>query len=327
MKIVHSNILLGILFSLYIEDGLQLYAQQQPGHYLQQPGSYEMILGDVKITALSDGSINQELKKLLINITDEEIDHLTSENFQTDENEASVNAYLFRLDGKLMMVDAGTSDLYGPSLGFLPQNLRKAGYDPLQIDIILITHIHTDHTGGLMDGDKMVFPNATIYVNKTELDYWTSDDVYQNAPADKKKYFVEAREKILPYLKSGKIKTFEFGEELFPGLTPLSAVGHTPGHTIYELISDNEKLVFWGDLLHAAAVQFPNPDVTIVYDIDQEQAAITRKEAFADAARNKYWIAADHISFPGIGHIKSDGKKSYRWYPINYTTNPTGKGQ
>jgi len=325
MKITRSNLLFGSLFSLFVGIHAELPAQQIPP-YLKQPSSYEMVLGDVKITALSDGSVNQVLKDLLINTTDEEIDHLTSENFQTDENEASVNAYLFKLDNKLMMVDAGTSDLYGPSLGFLPRNLLKAGYDPKQIDVILVTHIHTDHTGGLMDGNKIVFPNATVYVSKTELDFWLGEENYKKAPADKKVYFEQARERILPYVKAGKVKTFTFGKELFPGLTPLAAQGHTPGHTFYQLVSKNEKIVFWGDLLHSAAVQFPNPDVRIVYDIDPDQAAMTRKKAFTDAAQNKYWIAADHLSYPGIGHIKKEGN-GYRWYPINYTIDPTGKGQ
>src|SRR5690606_5812174 len=184
MKIKRSKLLFGTLFSLFVGIHAELPAQQR-SPYLKQPSSYEMVLGDVKITALSDGSVNQVLKDLLINTTDEEIDHLTAENFQTDENEASVNAYLFKLDNKLMMVDAGTADLYGPSLGFLPRNLLKAGYDPKQIDVILVTHIHTDHTGGLMDGDKMVFPNATVYVSKPELDFWLSEESYKNAPADK----------------------------------------------------------------------------------------------------------------------------------------------
>lgn len=323
MKILKLNMLLSVILSLYMASQSELYAQ----NYLQQPSSYEMMLGDIKITALSDGSINQELNKLLTNTTEQEIDQLTAENFQSDENQASVNAYLFHLEGKLMMVDAGTSDLYGPSLGFLPQNLQKAGYDPSQIDVILITHIHTDHTGGLMDGNKMVFPNATVYISEAESNYWLSDSIYKNAPEDKRVYFDQAREKILPYLNAGKIRTFQFDKELFPGLKPLAAKGHTPGHTIYQLVSGNEKIMFWGDLLHSAAVQFPNPDVTIIYDVDQKEAAASRKKAFADAAKNKYWIAADHISFPGIGHIKSNDQGGYRWFPINYTIDPNGKGQ
>lgn len=226
------------------------------------------MLGEIEITAFSDGSINQELKKLLTNTSPKEIDQLTKENFQSDEVEASINTFLFHLNGKTIMIDAGTSELYGPSLGHLPANLRRQGVGPKSIDVILITHIHTDHTGGLMDGDEMVFPNSTVYIAKKELDFWMSDKNYKNASEDKKQYFKEARMKVLPYMKAGKVKTFEFGTELFSGLTPLPAVGHTPGHTPYRLVSKNETMLFCGDLIHVTAVQFPNPDVTIIYDID-----------------------------------------------------------
>lgn len=301
-------------------------AQNRKNQYLDQASAYKMKLGAIEITTFSDGSVNQELKKLLLNTTPTEIDRLTKENFQSDNVEASVNTFLFDLDHQTIMIDAGTSDLYGPSLGHLPENLRKAGIDPLAINAILITHIHTDHTGGLMDGNKMVFPNATVYISKTEVDFWMSDENYKNAPADKKVYFEEARLKVMPYIKAGKVKVFEFGKELFPGLKPINIPGHTPGHTLYELTSKEDKILFIGDMVHALSVQFPDPAVSILYDIDPVLAAQTREKIFALAAEKGYWVAAQHISFPGIGHIKK-ASIGYRWYPINYTTQSDGRGQ
>jgi glyoxylase-like metal-dependent hydrolase (beta-lactamase superfamily II) len=95
--------------------------------------------------------------------------------------------------------------------------------------------------------------------------------------------------------------------------------GHTPGHTFYSAESKGQKIVFWGDVMHVAAVQFPNPAVTIVYDVDSKAAAAQRKKAFTDAARGGYFVAAAHISFPGIGQLRSDGK-GYAWVPVNYST-------
>lgn len=298
-------------------------AQNKPNVF-PQPSSYHMLLGDVEIIAFSDGSIPLDLNKVLTNTTSTEIDKLTNESFQTPVIEASVNAYLIKTAGKLILVDAGTAELYGPSLGYLPANLIKAGYRPEQIDAILITHIHTDHTGGLMNGDKMVFPNALVYINKTEADYWLSDENYAKAPASKKKYFEEARLKVLPYVRAGKIRTFSDEATLFPGIKPIASPGHTPGHTFYEVSSKGEKIVFWGDIMHAAPVQFANPDVTIAFDVDPQAAAAARKKAYQDAAKEKYWVAGDHLSFPGIGHIRKTAQ-GYNWYPIVYTT--TGIGQ
>jgi glyoxylase-like metal-dependent hydrolase (beta-lactamase superfamily II) len=291
---------------------------------LPQPASYHMLVGDIEIIAFSDGSIPQELNKLMTNTTPAEIEKLTHSNFQTPVVEASVNAYLVKTGGKLILIDAGTSELYGPTLGHLPASMISAGYDPKQIDAVLITHIHTDHTGGLMDGDKMVFPNATIYVSKKEADFWLSDESYANAPGRLKPYFDQARSKMLPYVRAGKVKTFDYSTELFPGILPVASPGHTPGHSFYQVTSKGEKIMFWGDIMHVAALQFKKPDITIVYDVDPQAAAAARKKAYEDAAKGRYWIAGDHLSFPGIGHIQKI-ENSYNWVPINYTT--TGIGQ
>ncbi|UKT65025.1 MBL fold metallo-hydrolase [Pedobacter mucosus] len=297
---------------------------QQAARFLPQPGSYHMMLGQIEIVAFSDGSIPQELDKLLTNVEPEEVRRLTKQNFQQPTVEASVNAYLVKTGGKSILIDAGTSELYGPSLGHLPANMRAAGYNPEQIDAILITHIHTDHTGGLIQGDKIVFPNATVYVSKAEADYWLNEDSFSKAPAKMKPYFEQARMKMLPYVKAGRVKTFVYGTELFPGIMPVASPGHTPGHSFYQLTSQGQKIMFWGDILHSGAVQFARPEVTIVYDVDPGRAASSRKKAFREAAANGYWIAGDHLSFPGIGHVKAYGN-AYQWYPINYTT--TGSGQ
>jgi glyoxylase-like metal-dependent hydrolase (beta-lactamase superfamily II) len=297
---------------------------QEKTKLLPQPGSYHMLIGDMEIIAFSDGSIPQELNKLMTNTTPAEIAKLTRSNFQTPVVEASVNAYLVKTAGKLILIDAGTSELYGPSLGHLPASMISAGYDPKQINAVLITHIHTDHTGGLMDGDKMVFPNATIYVSKKESDFWLSDESYAKAPDRLRPYFEQARLKMLPYVKAGKVKTFDYGTELFPGILPVASPGHTPGHSFYQVTSNGEKIMFWGDIMHVAALQFNKPDITIVYDVDPEAAAAARKKAYEDAAKGRYWIAADHLSFPGIGHIRKIAT-GYNWIPINYTT--TGIGQ
>ncbi|SHN36107.1 MBL fold metallo-hydrolase [Chitinophaga sp. CF418] len=318
-----------LILSFCIMMGVALYYvpvtfAQDTAKVLPQPGSYHMMLGDVGIIAFSDGSIPQDLNKLLTNTQPGEIKKLTELNFQTPIAEASVNAYLIKTNGKLILVDAGTSALYGPTLGHLPRNMIRAGYKPEQIDAVLVTHIHTDHTGGLMDGDKMVFPNADIYVSKKEADYWLSDESYAKAPARLKPYFDQARLKMLPYVKAGKVKTYEYGKELFPGILPVASAGHTPGHSFYQVNSKREKILFWGDIMHSAAVQFADPDVTIVYDVDPAAAAQARKKAYEDAAKGKYWIAADHVSFPGIGHIRKR-EKGYGWFPINYTTSGIGQ--
>ncbi len=286
-----------------------------------QAGYYRMHLGDMEITALSDGTVPQNFKQLLLNARPGEVEQQLRQNFQADPAELSDNSYLIKTAGKLILIDAGTAGAYGPTLGHVTESLNRAGYKPEQIDAVLITHIHVDHTGGLMNGDQMVFPNAVIYISKPEVDFWFGEGNKSKAPETLKNYFSQAEATVGPYLKAGKVKTFTYGNELLPGITPVASPGHTPGHTFYALESRNQKLLFWGDIIHAAAVQFADPAVAIVYDVNPKAAAAQRMKAFREAAKEGYWVAGDHLSFPGIGHIRAAGT-GYTWVPANYSTYP-----
>ena len=294
-----------------------------------QAGFYHMKVGDFEVTALSDGTIPLPVFDLLTNIKPLEIQKLLSDGFVKAPLDTSVNAYLIKPAGssnKLIMVDAGSGELYGPTLNKLVASLKAVGYEPEQVTDILLTHIHTDHSGGLMDGTRMVFPNAVVHADKREVDYWLNPANAVKAEANKKQLFREAAAKVKPYLDAGKVKTFDGDTQLFSGIRSIATPGHTPGHSFYALESRGEKIVFFGDIMHVAEVQFPNPSVTILFDSDSAAAAAQRKKAFADAAKNSYWIAPAHVSFPGIGHLRADGN-GYRWIPIAYVNDAyeTGK--
>jgi glyoxylase-like metal-dependent hydrolase (beta-lactamase superfamily II) len=287
--------------------------------HAQQPGYYRLQVGDIQVTALSDGTVPLDMDKLLSNTQPGEVKKLLSLNFMPTTVETSVNAYLVKTGDKLILVDAGAAGNFGPTAGQLIKSLANAGYSPNQIDAVLITHVHVDHVSGLVDGEKLVFPNATIYISKPEADFWFGAKSKANMPEQLKGSYKIAGASVGPYMKAGKVKTFDYGGELFPGILPLARPGHTPGHTFYMLSSKGEKLLFWGDIIHSAAIQFTDPSVTIGFDIDSKAAAATRKQAFAKAAKEGYWIASDHISFPGIGHVRTEGSK-YIWVPANYST-------
>jgi glyoxylase-like metal-dependent hydrolase (beta-lactamase superfamily II) len=114
------------------------------------------------------------------------------------------------------------------------------------------------------------------------------------------------------------VKPFEGNTELVPGVRATSSYGHTPGHTSYVVESKGQKLVLIGDLMHSAAVQFPDPSVTIQFDSDSKAALAQRKAAFAEAAKQGYWMGAAHLPFPAIGHLRAEGK-GYAFYPVNYS--------
>ena len=138
------------------------------------------------------------------------------------------------------------------------------------------------------------------------------------APTDKKGFFQGAMASLNPYVQAGKFKAIEGKGELVPGVTAIAEPGHTPGHTTYLVESKGQKLLLIGDLVHVAAVQMDNPQVTIGFDSDEKAAYAARKKVFDDAAKNGYLIGGAHLQFPGLGHLQTQGK-GYRWVPVNYT--------
>ncbi|KAB0666004.1 MBL fold metallo-hydrolase [Oryzomonas japonica] len=285
----------------------------------QAPGYYRMMLGDFEITAISDGTVTCPLDKLLTNTTPEKVKDVLARNSLTPQYETSINTFLINTGTRLLLVDTGAGHLFGPKAGGrLVSNLRAAGYKPEDIDAVLLTHIHGDHSGGLTIDGKAVFPNALIYVDKHEADFWLDKANEAGAEARHKHAFVEAATAFAPYLASGKLRTFGNGTELFPGIRTLETPGHTPGHSFYVVESRGQKMQLWGDVAHAEEVQFPSPEVTIAFDVDAPAAAKQRIKAFADAAKRGYWVAAAHFPFPGIGHVRRDGK-AYVWVPVNYS--------
>lgn len=283
------------------------------------PGFFRMMLGSVEVTALSDGTVELPVHQLLTNTTPKRVEKALAKSFQKSPLETSVNAFLINTGSKLVLIDTGAAGLFGPTLGKVLANLRAAGYQPEQVDAVVITHMHPDHVGGLMNGDKPVFPNATVHADQRDADFWLSQENLDKAPADSKGFFQGAMASVNPYVKAGKFKPFDGDTELVPGVRAQAARGHTPGHTVYTVESNGQKMVLWGDLMHVGAVQFAEPSVTIAFDTDAKAAAAQRKKVFAAAAEAGHWVAGSHLAFPGIGHLRKDGKGYYTFVPVNYT--------
>ena len=285
------------------------------------PGYYRMMLGDFEITALSDGTVKLPVDKLLSNTTPAAVDSALAQYGLSSPLETSVNGYLVNTGSKLILFDTGAAKLFGPTLGKLAANIQAAGYKPDQIDEIYITHMHPDHIGGLVAGDQPAFPNATVHADKRDADFWLSQENLDKAAADDKGFFQGAMASLAPYIQAGKFKPFDGHTEFGPGVKTITSYGHTPGHTSYMVESKGQKLAIWGDLIHVGAVQFDHPEITIQFDTDTKAAALARKKASVDAVEQRYLVAAAHLSFPGIGHIRAQGT-GYAWIPVNYTSLP-----
>jgi glyoxylase-like metal-dependent hydrolase (beta-lactamase superfamily II) len=283
----------------------------------QAPGFYRMMLGDFEVTALFDGVLYLNLKELLTNTTHAQVDELLHRSFEGDKVPTSVNAYLINTGDKLILIDTGAGEMFGPGLSKLQSNLKLAGYQPEQVDMVLITHMHPDHVGGLFLGGEMMFPNAIVFAGKADAAFWLNEAEMNKLPVEKQKFFHDAQSSINPYVQAGKFKPILGDTQLAPGITAIDTHGHTPGHTSYAVESKGQKLMVWGDLMHVAAVQFPQPQVTIAFDVDSKLAAAQRRKAYIEAAKKRYLLGSAHLPFPGLGHLRA-AQKGYEWVPVDY---------
>ena len=292
----------------------------------QAPGFYRVRVGSFVVTVLSDGTIHLPFDDLLHGVKAADLDEIYLDAGIDSHRETSVNAFLIDTGNKRILIDAGAGTLFGDCCGHLPEALSAAGYSVDQIDAVLLTHVHGDHSGGLMRDNKRVFPNADIYLAKEELDYWMIDTERSKAPPSHQSMFVKGRAALAPYIAAGKIKTFHGTAELFPGIKTIPAPGHTPGHTFYEVERDGHSFRVIGDIIHFAEVQLPHTEITVGFDTNESAAAQTRALALSTLANSHELVAAEHISFPGLGHVYRVGNV-FAWAPIPYSASVSEVGR
>jgi glyoxylase-like metal-dependent hydrolase (beta-lactamase superfamily II) len=292
-------------------------AQAAAGWTSQQaPGFYRFRLGDFRVTVLSDGTAPRDLPKIMSD--PEKVRREFAASHQALPVELSINCYLIDTGAQIILVDTGAGELFGGSSGQLVANLRAAGYRPEDIGAVLLTHIHGDHSGGLSVGGQAVFPNAVVYVDRRDPEHWLSAQGEARAPANRKTTFKQSHQTVDPYLKAGKLRSFDGASELFPGVSSVPEYGHTPGLSGYLIESRGQRLLLWGDIVHAAEVQFRDPGVTVEYDVDPPAAIAARQRILADAARQGYWVGGAHLSFPGLGHVRAE-QAGFSWVPAPYS--------
>ncbi|MDR1125428.1 MAG: MBL fold metallo-hydrolase [Deltaproteobacteria bacterium] len=241
--------------------------------------------------------------------------------FKDGKTEAGVNAFLLRAHGRNILVDTGFGRA-APGESRLMEQLAWLGLAPEDLDAVLLSHMHTDHIGGLVNDGLRVFPKAKLLVSAVELDYWQGgqEQAQKGGKAAVPSPNVTlARQVIAAYGED--VRKF-YGGPLNDALElesisimALPAFGHTPGHTVFSLGAGEPRLLILGDLVHAVDLQFAIPQECAAYDQDQRAAVFVRESVLSLAAETHAMVAGMHIPFPGAGYALKEGK-GFRFVPL-----------
>ena len=223
----------------------------------------------------------------------------------------STNAFLIKTPEKNILVDAGT----GAGWTIL-EKIRQIGVEPEEIDIVLLTHLHFDHFGGLQDEGARNFPNAIVYLSNQEHNHFIVSEARNQAAIDVLALYGENVHTFGGYVLRDTLEEFQPLLNEVPEIFAIQNPGHTPGHTVFLLESEGERLLIAGDFLHLALVQFAHPEISATFDVDPTEAASSRRQLLDFAAKNSIPIGAMHIVYPGIGNVEIDGD-GFRFFEIS----------
>ncbi len=284
----------------------------------QAPYFYRFKLGSAECTVVTDGQLPLgDPNASFINITKDEISRELTANFlRTDNAVLEQNVLVVNFGDRVVLFDTGmgTDTLFGKTTGKLQASLKAAGIAPADVDAVVMSHAHIDHCGGLVADDGTPnFPNAQYFIGEPDFAYWTDDaKVPANYPA-RPSFLKQARKNLLPV--KDRITFYKNEQEILPGITALSAPGHTVSHSVFMISSGSSKLCYIGDLAHHPVLLLERPRTQFAFDTDPAQSAESRVRMMDMFAANRIPVLAYHFAWPGTGHVAKVGD-GYRYFPM-----------
>jgi glyoxylase-like metal-dependent hydrolase (beta-lactamase superfamily II) len=276
-----------------------------------QPGFYRFRIGSFEALALNDGGMATTTNESPFGVGEpkEKVIATLKDSFlPTDKVHIPFNVLVVRIGSELVMIDSGCGSVFGPAGGKLVSNLAAAGVKPEQISAVILSHVHGDHFGGLLDANKEpVFKNAKLFIQRQEHAFWTGsapDLSAMKLSEESKKGFITSAQTYLTAFK-GKWQFISGGDKLLDGIEVIDAVGHTPGHIGLLFSSGSEQLLHFVDAAHNHAISFAHPEWIMAFDAQPQVAIETRKKLFDRAAADRLRVFGAHMPFPALGHVRS----------------------
>jgi glyoxylase-like metal-dependent hydrolase (beta-lactamase superfamily II) len=286
---------------------------------VSRPSIYRFKLGSFEVTSIMDGYVQGPPHPTFGNNQPAEaVQELARANgLPPNRMENPYVNTLVNTGKELVLFDAGNARARLPTAGKLPELLVAAGYKPEQIDVVVITHGHPDHIGGLMDGagGTPTYPNARYVFGEVEFDYWRKNEGIPDARKANRELFMKV---AAPF---GEKATFLKGEgEVVPGIRAIPAFGHSPGMMAFHIESGGQRLLNWADVANHYVFAIQRPDWHVSFDHDKAAGVATRRRVFDMVSADRIPVVGYHMPFPSVGFVEKAGT-SYRWVPAAYQFN------
>mgnify|MGYP002780637014 FL=1 len=285
------------------------------------PAWHRFRIGEFEATVVSDGSLPLgDPAQSFTGMSGAELGTMLRGAFLApDAATLEQNALIVNTGRQLVLFDTGMGDsmgaasrMFGPTTGRLIRNMRAAGIEPSQIDLVCATHAHCDHIWALVDeAGNRNFPNAQVAISEADVRFWT-DDANKRGPAFMEPFIEGAKKNLAAY--RDRMIMLRDGGEVAPGVTALAAPGHTVGHHVFAISSGNAVVVNTGDLAHHQVILLRRPTVQFSFDTDPAQSARTRVRMLDRLATDRHAVLSYHFPWPGLGHVAREGE-GFGWYP------------
>lgn len=293
----------------------------------QNAGFYRYKLGDFEVTVVTDGVNRFKLPDAFVtNVKRDDVSKALEANFL--DPEIFNNTYtpiVINTGSKLVVIDTGSGEANlantKGSAGQFLTNLAAAGIDAKAVDTVILTHFHGDHINGLLKADNTLsYPNAEILVPAPEQKYFMDDGEMSKQTTDRMKgVFGNARRVLTNAEVAKRVRAYEPGKEVVPGITAVPTPDHTPGHTSQLVSSGGKSLFVQGDVTHVPYLFVRNPGWHVGFDQDPQTAEATRRKTYDMLATDKLPVHGFHYPFPSTAYIDktaSGYRETYvQWSP------------